>query len=443
MSETIRLSVLFGRPLKAPPRDAQAVNHRLLVQAGFVDQLMAGVFTYLPLGLRVLRRIQQIVREEMNALGGQEVLMPALHPKEPWVVTGRWADPGPEVMFQFKGRGDKDLGLGWSHEEIVVPLARQWIQSYRDLPLAVYQIQDKFRNEPRAKSGLLRGREFNMKDLYSFHADQADFERFYRRAMDAYQTVFTRCGLETLLVEAGGGAFSPRSHEFQVFTPSGEDTILKCTACAFAQNREIAMVASGDPCPRCGGKTEEARGIEVGNIFPLHTRFSDAFDVTYVTADGEHKPVVMGCYGLGPSRVLGAIVETHHDDRGIVWPMSVAPAAVYVVPLEGRDGADVRASADTLLKSLASAHLDVIVDDREAFSPGEKFADADLIGVPWRVVVSASHARAGTVGLKHRTESAERAVHPGELLRLLGESAHNQEDLGGFLQRLVEPGEGR
>ena len=266
-------SKLFGKTLKESPKDEVSINAILLTRGGFIDKLTAGVYTYLPLGLKVLTKIQQIVREEMNAISGQEILMPALHPKEVWQKTGRWISPGPEVMFQFKGRSDKEYGLGWTHEEIITPLVKKFVNSYKDLPIYLYQIQDKFRNEPRAKSGLLRGIEFSMKDLYSFHTDVTDLDDYYQRALAAYQKVFKRCGLDSMVAEASGGSFSKYSHEFQVLSENGEDIIYYCKQCGYAQNKEIAESKNGDQCPKCkDGKIREGKAIEVGNIFQLKSR---------------------------------------------------------------------------------------------------------------------------------------------------------------------------
>lgn len=413
----MRYSTLFGATSKTAPHDADSANARLLVQGGFVDQLMAGVYSYLPLGLRSLDKVKKIIREEMDAVGGQEILMPALQPKEPWARTGRWSDPGPEVMFQMKGRGDKDFGLGWTHEEIVTPLAKKFINSYKDLPLAVYQIQDKFRNEPRAKSGLLRGREFSMKDLYSFHRDEADLEAYYEKVKAAYLRVFERCGLHALVVEASGGAFSKYSHEFQVLTESGEDVVFYCQKCEYAQNREISEYKEGDACPKCGGIMKEGKAIEVGNIFKLKTRFTEAFEVSFTDADGAKKPVLMGCYGLGPSRVMGTIVEVHHDEKGIVWPQEVAPFAVELIMLSSKDEAataKVREEAVKLYDELRAAGVETLFDDREDVRAGEKFADADLIGLPLRLVVSEKTMAADAVEWKGRTDAQAVMVKRGE-----------------------------
>ena len=420
MSDILRQSQIFAAPLREPPQDAETVNHRLLVQAGFIDQLMAGVFSYLPLGLKVLTNINRIIREEMNALGALELLLPALHPKEPWATTGRWDDPGPAVMFRLKARGEKEYGLGWTHEEIVTPLIKKWTHSYRDLPFAVYQIQVKFRDEPRARSGLIRGREFLMKDLYSFHTNEADLLQYYQRVQEAYLRIFHRVGLAVLVAEASGGAFSKYSHEFQVLTESGEDHLRYCDHCGYAQNAEISSLNVGDPCPKCTSRLKEGRAIEVGNIFQLKARFTSAFDVTFVDADGSKKPVLMGCYGLGPSRVMGAIVECHNDQRGIVWPSSVAPCTVHVLEIFGRSASAVRTFSREVTERLRDAGHSVLFDDREHRSPGEKFADADLIGIPWRIVISEKHAASRTVGVKGRRETEERGIPLEALLSTVG-----------------------
>ncbi len=420
----MRYTKLFGKTSKTVPHDADSVNARLLAQAGFVDQHMAGVYTYLPLGLRVLNRVKDIVREEMDAIGGQEILMPALLSKEPWEVTGRWEDPGPEVMFRVQGRGGKEYGLGWTHEEIVTPLAKRHINSYRDLPFALYQIQDKFRNEPRAKSGLLRGREFSMKDLYSFHADVDDLDRFYAEAAQAYQNIFRRCGLDALYVEASGGAFSKYSHEFQVLTENGEDIVYHCDKCGYAQNKEISEYKEGDDCPKCDGKMKEDKAIEVGNIFRLKDRFTSAFGVTYTDADGKEQKVVMGCYGIGPSRVMGSVVEVHHDDRGMRWPKELAPYPVHLVALTGKDeeaSNRVIEEADRIERELAEAGFEPLYDDREGIRAGEKFADADLIGLPVRIVVSEKTVAEGKAEWKERTSDDMEMID----LKEVGERVHS------------------
>lgn len=405
-SMSMYYSQLFGKTEKTAPHDADSTNARLLTQAGFVNQLAAGVYSYLPLGWRVLRKIQEIVREEMDAIGGQEIYMPALIPKSSWAKTGRWDKI--DVLFKLKSRGGKELALGSTHEEVVTPLVKQYVHSYKDLPLAVYQIQDKFRDEPRAKSGLLRGREFSMKDLYSFHLTEKDFKQYYEKAKKAYLKIFKRCGLDAIVVEASGGEFSKHSHEFQVLTPNGEDIIFHCK-CGWAQNNEIAKVKDGDKCPGCKkGKVKKDKSIEVGNIFPLKTRFSDAFGFKVPGPNGKPADVLMGCYGIGPSRVLGSVVEVHNDKFGIVWPKEVAPFDVHLVEIAGKDK-KVKSAALSVYEKLTSDGVEVLYDDRDV-SPGEKFADADLIGIPLRLVVSERSLKQDSVELKLRSEKKERLV---------------------------------
>jgi len=426
----MRYSQLLGKTVKNVSSDLESRNAELLTKAGFVDQLTAGVYTYLPLGLRVLNRIKDIVRDEMDAIGGQEILMPALTPKEPWKISGRWDDPGKEVMFQLKGHGDKDYALGWTHEEIVTPLVQKFVKSYKDLPVAVYQIQDKFRNEARAKAGLLRGREFSMKDLYSFHRDEADLEAYYEKAKQAYFNVYKRCGLDALIVEASGGAFSKYSHEFQVLTDSGEDLIFYCASCRYAQNKEIAEIKAGDACPKCKeGKIVEGKAIEVGNIFMLKTRFSSAFKFNYIDETGKPQPVIMGCYGIGPSRVMGTIAEIYNDANGLKWPASIAPCDLHLIEIKSKDE-KVREQATALYGSLMQTGLDVLYDDREDKGAGEKFADADLIGIPKRIIISEKTLKDESVEIKDRATGETKMVKLVDLGKELNSYFHDDCDCG-------------
>jgi prolyl-tRNA synthetase len=420
----MKMSTLFTKTLKDAPQDAESANAKYLIRGGFVDQHMAGVYSYLPLGLRVLRKIQEIVREEMDAIGGQEILMPALLSAEPWKTSGRWDDPGTEVMFQFKGAGDRDVCLGWTHEEIVTPLVQKYVSSYQDLPVFVYQIQDKFRNELRAKSGILRGREFNMKDLYSFHATEEELEEYYDKVLEAYRRVFERCGIVALPTEASGGAFSKVSHEFQMPTESGEDTIYVNGAGDYAWNKEIAPdLKDGDPAPDGSGPVKEMKAIEVGNIFKLKTRFTEPFKMTYMDANGKPQPVMMGCYGIGPSRVVGSIVEAHHDDRGIIWPKAVAPFQVHIVSLSAKDETvqdRIRTTAEDLYEDLRKEGIETIWDDRTGVSAGAKFADADLMGMPLRLVISEKTLAENSVEWKARDEADARLVHLDGIMEEVG-----------------------
>jgi len=399
-------SQLFYKTTKEISEEEKSINARILVRAGFVDKLMAGVYTYLPLGLRVLNKIKNVIREEMNAIGGQEILMPALTPKENWTTTGRWDTI--DVLFKLEGSGGKEYALGSTHEEIVTPLVKKMINSYKDLPVAVYQIQDKFRDEPRAKSGLLRGREFSMKDLYSFHADEADLDSYYEKVKEAYLKIFHRLGLDAIVAEASGGTFSKYSHEFQVLTESGEDIIFYCEKCRYAQNREVAEVKAGDKCPKCGGKIAEGKAIEVGNIFKLKTKFSEAFNLNFLDKEGKKKLAVMGCYGIGPSRVLGAIVEVSNDEKGIIWPKEVAPFDVHLVALFGKDEAKnkkIKGEAEGLLDALQKVGFEVLYDDREEVSSGVKLAESDLFGIPIRLVISEKTLDKISVEVKKRGEA--------------------------------------
>ena len=386
----MRYSKLFSKASKDVPRDADTINHKLLTQAGFVDQLMAGVYTYLPLGLRVLKKIEQIVREEMNSIGGQEILMPVLHPKANWETTGGWDSI--DVLFKIKSRTEKEYALGQSEEEVVTPLAAKFIHSYKDLPLALYQIHWKFRDELRAKSGILRGREFYMKDMYSLHENQEDFQRFYSIVKGAYIRLYKKLGLVAKATEASGGSFSKKiSYEFMVLTNAGEDIIYYCTACDFCVNIEIAKVKADDMCPSCkNAKLKEGKASEVGNVFDLGQKYTKDFGMTFMDRNGEQQYPIMGCYGIGISRVMGVIVEKNNDERGIVWPEAVAPYQCHLIHLEGVRSAAFEVSkwADEVYQKLLSAGMEVLFDDREDVGAGEKFGDADLIGIPVRLVVS-------------------------------------------------------
>ena len=379
----MKQSLLAAKTLREAPKDEESINAILLTRGAFIDKLAAGIYTFLPLGLRVLRKIENIIREEMTAIGGQEILMPALQPKENWDKTDRWNHF--DALLKLKAFGDKDFGLGPTHEEVVSPLAKKIVLSYKDLPLYLFQIQTKFRNEARAKSGLLRGREFSMKDLYSFHAAQEDLDNYYQQAIAAYFKIFERCGLKTYLTAASGGAFSKYSHEFQTVSEAGEDTIFICQNCAnFAINKEIKNETPA--CPACGGMGfEEAKAIEVGNIFKLGTRFSEPFDLKFKKVNGQETLVIMGCYGIGPGRVMGTIVETHHDKRGIIWPESVAPFKAHLLALG--DDENVKKETDALYDKLNETGIEVLYDDR-SLPAGAKFAEADLIGIPYRLVIS-------------------------------------------------------
>ncbi len=403
----MRQSKLFTKTVKELPKDEASYNAQALIRAGFIDKVGAGIYSYLPLGKRVLDKISQIIREEMNAIDGQEILMTALVPKENLESSGRWA--AFDVLFRLSGSDKREYALGATHEEIVSPLAKKFILSYKDLPFGAYQIQTKFRNEKRAKAGLLRGREFLMKDLYSFHADQADLDSYYETVTAAYHKIYARLGLGemTYLTYASGGSFSKYSHEFQTVSAAGEDLIYICEKCRVAVNREI--IDEQKACPACGSRElAEKKAIEVGNIFKLGTKFSEPFGVRYKDRTGEERPTVMGCYGIGPSRIMGTLVEIYHDEKGIIWPANVAPYRVHLLSL-GENGA-----ADKIYADLINQGIEVLYDDRD-LSAGEKFADFDLIGCPYRVVVSKKTLASESVELKGRAETASSLIKISEL----------------------------
>lgn len=410
----MRYSQLLGKTKLEAPADADSVNAKLLTQGGFIDRLVAGVYSFLPLGMRVFKKINAIIREEMDAIGGQEILMPSLHPRENWQQTGRDTTMD-AILYRTKGAGDHDFIFGPSHEEIVTPLVGHFVQSYKELPVAVYQIQTKFRNEPRAKSGILRGREFGMKDMYSFHTSEEDLEAFYQKSITAYFNVFKRCGLDAYIVEASGGAFTDKfSHEFAVRTPAGEDTMILCEKCRFAQNSEIAKEMSA--CPKCGGSLIQDKAIEAGNIFKLGTKFSKDFDLMFTDAEGKRHPVIMGCYGIGNTRLIGTIVEACHDEKGIIWPKGVAPYSVHLVVLGAQP--DVMEAAEKLYNELNTSGVEVLFDDRNE-SAGKKLNDADLIGVPTRIIVSKKTLEVQSVELKRRNESEAHLVKLADLSKQL------------------------
>lgn len=388
-----------------------SINAQLLIRGCFVDQVMAGVYSFLPLGLRVLKKIENIIREEMVAAGGQELLMPSLQPKENWEKTGRWETE--DNLYRFTSYYTKtELALGPTHEEIIMPLAKRYIESYRDLPLYLFQIQNKFRDERRAKAGLLRGREFLMKDLYSFHTDEADLDIYYEKMTKVYQKVFARCGIgeKTYITYASGGSFSKFSHEFQTVSESGEDTIYLCEKCKVAINKEISHLQK--TCPGCGGKKfKEIRAIEVGNIFKNKTKFTAPFGVKYLDKSGKEQMTVTGCYGIGLGRLMGAIVEVCNDERGIIWPETVAPFDIHLVSLDGKNK-----EAGIVYEKLVSSGYDVLWDDRDE-TAGVKLSDADLLGIPLRVLVSKKTIAENKIEIKARGKQKTELVKLDILLK--------------------------
>ncbi len=424
----MKQSQLFTRTRKEAPADETSKNAELLIRGGFINKEMAGVYDFLPLGLMVLNKITGIIREEIDAIGGQEVFMSSLQRKELWEKTGRWNN---DVWFKTSlkedtesdGNRSGEKGLAFTHEEPLTNMMEQFIPSYKDLPKYVYQFQTKFRNEVRAKNGIMRTREFIMKDLYSFDLDEKSHLEFYERAKKAYQRIFQRAGIGhlTYLTFASGGAFSKFSHEFQTLTSAGEDTIYINESKGIAVNKEVF---NAEVLRNLGIEEKdlvERKAVEVGNIFTLGTRFSDALNCKYVTESGEKKSVFMGSYGIGPARLMGTVVEALSDDKGIIWPESIAPFLVHLLSL-GEDE-NVIKEANKIYEVLIEKNIEVLFDDRGAISPGEKFADADLIGMPYRAVVSLRSMKENGIEIKKRSEEKGRVVSIDELLTLLKHSA--------------------
>lgn len=414
----MRQSQLFTRTRREAPKDEVAKNAQLLIRAGYIHKEMAGVYSFLPLGLRVLNKIVGVIREEMNAIGGQEVFLTALQDKKTWEPTDRWSDEVVDNWFKTKLKNGSEVGLGFTHEEPLTALMRDHIRSFRDLPAAAYQFQTKFRNEERAKSGIMRGREFLMKDLYSFNLDEKAHADFYEQAKQAYVRIFDRLGLggETYVTFASGGSFSKYSHEFQTITDAGEDTIYVHEGKRIAVNKEVL---NDEVLSNLGLAREdlvEKKAVEVGNIFTLGTRFSEPLGLLYKDAEGKTQPVFMGSYGIGPSRVMGTIVEVRSDDKGIVWPAAVAPFAIHLIALHDTGG-KVKAAADELYAKLTRQGVEVLYDDRDA-GAGEKFGDSDLIGIPMRYVISAKtldSQEGGAVETKDRATGKVEMIKVGSL----------------------------
>ena len=412
----MRQSELFTKTRKEAPAGEEAKNAKLLIRAGYIHKEMAGVYSFLPLGLCVLNKIVEIIRREINAIGGQEVFLSALQDPEVWKKTGRWSDEVFENWFKTKIKTGGEAGLAFTHEEPLTNLMKNQISSFRDLPKYVYQFQTKFRNEPRARSGIIRGREFLMKDLYSFSRDQKEHDSFYEKAKKAYQNIFSEAGIgdQTYLTYASGGSFSKNSHEFQTVTDAGEDTIYLCEKCKVAVNKEI--FAEQNSCPECGEKNLiEKRAVEVGNIFSLGTRFSESFDLNYLDEKGEKKLVVMGSYGIGPGRLMGTITEVLADEKGLVWPKNVAPFQIHLVAVFDENG-KVKTAAEKLYKELLQKGIEALFDDRD-LRAGEKFADADLLGIPLRAVISEKTLKENKIEIKNRATGQISLITESELIK--------------------------
>lgn len=410
----MKLSKLFTKTLREAPADEVSKNAQLLIRAGFVYKEMAGVYAYLPLGLRVVEKIKQVVREEMSAIDSNELIMTTLQRKEVWNQTTRWDDDVVDIWFKTKLKDETELGLGWSHEEPIVEMMKQYIYSYKDLPISLHQFQTKMRNELRAKSGIMRGREFVMNDMYSFHATAEDLAAYYEKATEAYIKVFKRLGIghDTYVTFASGGAFTKFSHEFQTVCDAGEDIIYLHREKNIAVNEEVL----NDGAQELGVKVESLEKVktaEVGNIFNFGSQKTDNMGLFYTDIDGKKRSLYIGSYGIGVTRVMGVIAEKMSDDKGLVWPENIAPARVHLVSLAGAEK-----EAGELYESLEKQGIDVIWDDRD-IRPGEKFADADLMGVPHRVVVSPKTISKNKLEYKLRTSSAEELLTEEDLLARL------------------------
>lgn len=403
----MKQSQLFTKTTKQVSAEETSINAQFLIRAGYVDKLAAGVYTFLPLGLRVLRKIENVVRSAMNNIGAQELLMAALTPKESWLTTNRWDNF--DALYRLEGHDGKEYALGATHEEIVTPLVQKYARSYRDFPVSVYQIQTKFRNEKRAKAGLLRGREFLMKDQYSFHRNQEDLDTYYEMMLKVYTQVYADLGIGEITYQtvALGGSFSKYSHEFQTICENGEDIIYICNKCSTAYNREVIEL-DGELCGNCGAKEyTQKKAIEVGNIFKLQDRFSAPFKFTFLDQDEVIKPVLMGCYGIGISRLMGTIAEVYHDQGGLLWPKEIAPFTVHLISLGMSE--TVKTASDELYVKLQKQGIEVLYDDRDE-SAGAKLKDSDLIGIPVRLLISEKTLGSNSVEFKLRNKAEAEMV---------------------------------
>jgi len=407
----MRQSELFCKTKKEWPKDAEALSHKLLVRADFIEQSSAGVYRLLPLGYRVVRKIENIIDQEMRKIGGQRILLPALQNKNLWLETKRWETIDPP-LFKLKDIHKRETALGPTHEEEITDLARKRVDSYQDLPFALFQIQNKFRNEIRPQGGLLRTREFIMKDLYSFHASEEDLFRFYQKVRKSYFRIFKRCGLKALCVQASSGSIGGElSEEFMIPAQAGEDRILICPKCFWSAN--IEKSGQIKKCPACQSKLEEKRAIELGHIFNLGTKYSRAMKAYFRDKDGKEKPIVMGCFGIGIQRLMATIVEISHDEKGIIWPKEVSPFDIHLIPIEL--SGTVEKESKKIYQMLKEKKIDVLYDDRKKKTAGEKLVECDLIGNYWRVVLSKKTLKKGMVEIKRRKEKNPKLVKLNKL----------------------------
>ncbi len=411
----MKQSQLFTRTRREAPKDEVAKNADLLIRAGYIHKEMAGVYSFLPLGLRTLNKIVNIIRQEMNNIGGQEIHLTALQDKKVWQDSGRWDDAVVDNWFKTKLKNETELGLAFTHEEPLTLLMRDHIRSFRDLPCSAYQFQTKFRNESRAKSGILRGREFLMKDLYTFSKDVTEHDDIYEKVKKAYVRIFDKLGIgnETYITFASGGSFAKYSHEFQTLSEAGEDIIYVHQAKKIAINKEVLHEEVLNDLGITKSELQEKKAIEVGNIFSLGTRFSDVLNLKYTDDQGDSKSIIMGSYGIGPSRVMGTIAEIWSDEKGLRWPESVAPFDVHLVALFDKEG-KVKIAAESLYEKLIKQGVEVLYDDREA-TAGEKFSDSDLIGIPKRIIVSEKTLAKNSVETKDRVTGKVEMVSINDL----------------------------
>jgi prolyl-tRNA synthetase len=414
----MRATQLFTKTSRTVPADEPAKNAQLLIKAGFIDKQMAGVYAFMPLGKRVLDKVVQIIREEMDAVGGNEISLTALQSREVWESSGRWSSEVMDVWFKTKLASGHELGLAPTHEEPLTALMKRYISSYKDLPCYPYQFQTKFRNELRAKSGLLRCREFLMKDLYSFNRTQAEHEAFYEKMIAAYYKVFERLGVGDITYKtfASGGSFSKFSHEFQTISEVGEDIVFVDEQQKIAVNKEVMNKEVLDDLGLNDADLVEKKAVEVGNIFPLGTKYSEPLNLTYLDENGQTQLVFMGSYGIGPSRLVGVLAELFSDEKGLVWPISVAPFKVYLVQIGNSE--PVKSACQKLYDYLNSQNVEVFWDDRDE-RPGVKFSDADLYGFPYRVVISEQTVANGQIELKLRKASETQLMSQEEVLKVL------------------------
>jgi len=412
----MRMSGFLVPTLRDDPSEAEVISHKLMLRGGYIRKLAAGIYSYLPLGWRVIKKVEEIIRTEMNNAGAQEVLLPAVQPAELWQQTGRWDVYGKELL-RMKDRHERDFCLGPTHEEVITDLVRNNVSSYKNLPLILYQIQTKFRDEIRPRFGLMRGREFIMKDCYSFDRDEAGLKKSYERMAQAYKNIFDKCGLKYRVVEADPGAIGGGfSQEYMVIAQTGEDEIAYCSDCSFAASTELINIEKDNSCKRCStGVLKTERGIEVGHIFQLGTKYSAPMKAEFLAETGERVPYVMGCYGIGVGRTAAAAIEQNHDDNGIIWPLQIAPFHVAVVPVNVSEPEQM-AAAEKIYSELTENGIDVLMDDRDERA-GVKFKDMDLIGIPVKVVIGKTLSQ-GKVEVSYRGTDKKELVAPSDIINL-------------------------